>query len=334
MTSSKVVFVALICATLSVASAKVALVTGASSGIGLVASKHFAQQGLQVVLTARRLSKLEEAVAEIKAAGGDAVAFALDVTKEADHIAAFAFAKETYGSVDYVFANAGFIGELETPFEEQTAEALMRPMMINVGGMALSLKHAVKSFRENSPPGGTIVFTSSIVAVFASSNYHAGGSSGIPYIITKGATDALVRGMGAYLHEGIRGYGLNPAVYESEMTTRDAADKFGIEVGQMVGGTNPVFDNIHTPFLRKEGLVHLAKVVLAMFDGTTKYEPCDHVISDGDGTWNAQVAYNAITSHTNPKGIPSRDVWLKHMNDYKGEPYDMSTLPQMKKIEL
>jgi len=56
------------------AAGKVVLVTGASSGIGLTSSKYFAQQGLRVVLTARRLGKLEEAVKEIKAAGGDAAA--------------------------------------------------------------------------------------------------------------------------------------------------------------------------------------------------------------------------------------------------------------------
>jgi len=311
------------------AAGKVVLVTGASSGIGLTSSKYFAQQGLRVVLTARRLGKLEEAVKEIKAAGGDAAAFKLDVTKEEDHQAAFDFAEKMYGNVDFVFANAGYVGDLTKPLDEQSAENIMRPTMINVQGMALSIKYGVKSFRKNFPPGGTIVLTSSLCAVLASSYYQDGASSSIPYIMSKGATDALMRGMASYMHEGILAYGLNPALYETEMATRDGADKFGITVNALAA-MNPVFDNIHTPFLRNEGLVHLGKVVLAMFEGTTKYAPCDSVIADGDATWNAQIGYNEISSHSNAFGTPDRAVWLKDMKDFKGDPYDMTTLPQMK----
>lgn len=301
---------------------KVVLVTGASSGIGLVASKCFAERGLKVVLTARRTSMLETAVLEITEAGGAAVSFKLDVTKEEDHQAAFEFAEKTYGRVDYVFANAGCVGPVK-PMENQTLEEIMRPMNINLQGVVLSVKYAVASMRKNQS-GGAIVVNSSVTSVVSRGYYKSAGTWNIPYVMSKSAADALVRGMTAYEKEDIRGYGINPCVYETEMTSRNP----DVAPSDLAGAANPIFNDIVTPWLSyPEGSAKLALVVLSMFDGTTKYKPGDSVLCDGDATWNAQIAHNNISHET--KGLPSKKTLIENMRDYKGDPYDIAKLPKM-----
>lgn len=309
---------------------KVVLVTGASSGIGLLAAKYFAKKGLRVVLTARRTNLLEDAVKEIAVAGGTAVACKLDVTKEDDHKAAFEFAEKTYSGVDYVFANAGYIGSVEKPLENKPVEELTRLSMINVQGMALSVKYGVASMRKNNPPGGSIVITSAGGSLTSPNHQRSPVAAGfIAYCMTKGATDVLARGLAAYEHEGIRGFGINPCVYETEMTTRDLADKLRIKLNEGAA-VNPIFNNVQTPWMGyPEGTEKIGHVVLALFDGTSKYKPGDGILCDGDATWNAQVMYSEITSQENPGGMPAREVFLARMKDFKGDPYDISKLAKM-----
>jgi NAD(P)-dependent dehydrogenase (short-subunit alcohol dehydrogenase family) len=158
---------------------KVAFITGASSGIGLITAKHLAAAGMKVVLTARRLEKLEAAVAEIKAAGGEALAVKMDVSKEADHITAFAEAEKVFGGVDAVFANAGMEGDmskgglLRFPFccvsdivfrcvvglvekDEWEFENLAKT---NIVGVQLTAKHGVLAMQKRG--GGTFAICSS-----------------------------------------------------------------------------------------------------------------------------------------------------------------------------
>nr|WP_315402201.1 SDR family oxidoreductase [uncultured Duganella sp.] len=88
---------------------KVALVTGASSGIGAATAKKLAAHGVKVGLAARRLDRLQALVAEIKAAGGEAIALPMDVTDQAAVAQGVATLHETYGRVDIAFNNAGLM---------------------------------------------------------------------------------------------------------------------------------------------------------------------------------------------------------------------------------
>lgn len=88
---------------------KVALVTGASSGIGAATAKKLAAEGVKVGLAARRLDRLQALVAEIKAAGGEAIALEMDVTVQESVAAGVATLHETYGSIDIAFNNAGLM---------------------------------------------------------------------------------------------------------------------------------------------------------------------------------------------------------------------------------
>ena len=86
---------------------RVAIVTGASSGLGRAVAEMFAAEGAKVVLAARRKAMLDEIAAGIEKQGGTALAVATDVTKEADVIALFEAAKEKFGRVDVLINNAG-----------------------------------------------------------------------------------------------------------------------------------------------------------------------------------------------------------------------------------
>jgi NADP-dependent 3-hydroxy acid dehydrogenase YdfG len=88
---------------------KVALVTGASSGIGAATAKKLAAYGVKVGLAARRLDRLQALVAEIKEAGGEAIALQMDVTDQASVAAGVATLHETYGTIDIAFNNAGLM---------------------------------------------------------------------------------------------------------------------------------------------------------------------------------------------------------------------------------
>src|SRR4051812_10650119 len=108
---------------------KVALVTGANSGMGLVTAKAFAEAGASVVLAGRREEKLISVVEEISASGGKAIAVRCDVANEADVKALIEKTVATYGRLDVAFNNAGVISP-STPTDELENEEWERIMTI------------------------------------------------------------------------------------------------------------------------------------------------------------------------------------------------------------
>jgi len=149
-------------------SGRVALVTGASSGIGERFARILAASGAKVVLAARRVDRLEAAVADIKARGGEAMAVAMDASSEASTVAAYDAAEAAYGTVDTVVANAGMgqsLSALRLPVEE-----FDKILGINLRGPFLTAREGAKRMiaagsaeKEN----GRIVITSSMTAVVA-----------------------------------------------------------------------------------------------------------------------------------------------------------------------
>lgn len=109
---------------------KVALVTGASSGIGRATARLFAAEGAKVVVGARRLNELTTLVAEIEAAGGEAIALAGDVQSEDYAKALVALAVEKYGRLDVAYNNAGTLGEMgpSTVFQKLAGTPRLRPI--------------------------------------------------------------------------------------------------------------------------------------------------------------------------------------------------------------
>lgn len=146
-------------------SGRVALLTGASSGIGARWARLLAQAGASVVLCARRASQLEALVAEITASGGKAIAVATDVADEASIIAAYDAAEKAFGTVDTIIANAGVSGEGRA--DQQPIEIFDQTVAINLRGVFLTAREGAKRLMASGSrehQRGRIIITSSITA--------------------------------------------------------------------------------------------------------------------------------------------------------------------------
>ncbi|MFT0859620.1 SDR family oxidoreductase [Ancylobacter sp. G4_0304] len=188
---------------------KVALVTGASSGIGRATAVLFAKEGAKVVLGARRQPELDAAVAEIVAAGGEAVALAGDVRSEDYAQALVALAAERYGRLDIAFNNAGTLGE-KGPSTGISEEGWADTLAINLTGSFLGAKHQIAQMLKTG--GGSVIFTSTFVGyttAFPGLAAYAASKSGLI-----GLTQALAAEFGP---QGIRVNAVLPGAVETEM---------------------------------------------------------------------------------------------------------------------
>src|SRR5439155_4651031 len=145
---------------------KVAVVTGASKGIGASIATHLAAEGAAVVVNyASSKQGAERVVAEIHGKGGKAIAVQADVAKQADIERLFAETKKAFGRLDILVNNAG-IYEF-APLENVTPEHFHKHFDLNVLGLLLATKEAVKQF---GPGGGSIINISSVAATAATPN--------------------------------------------------------------------------------------------------------------------------------------------------------------------
>jgi 3-oxoacyl-[acyl-carrier protein] reductase len=185
---------------------KVAVVTGASKGIGAAIAKHLAAEGASVVVNyASSKSGADKVVAEITSAGGKAVAVQGDVSKKADITRLFAETKKAFDALDVLVNNAG-VYEFG-PLENVTEEHFHKQFNLNVLGLLLTTQEAVKHF---TPAGGSIVNISSVVG-----RYPLPGAS--VYSATKAAVDAFTKSLAKELGpKKIRVNSLNPGMIETE----------------------------------------------------------------------------------------------------------------------
>jgi NAD(P)-dependent dehydrogenase (short-subunit alcohol dehydrogenase family) len=139
---------------------KVAIVTGASAGIGRATAKLFAAEGARVVIGARRQSELTRVVDEIAADGGSAIALAGDVRSEDYHRALVAAAIEHYGRLDIAFNNAGIMGEAG-PTTGVSEAGFAEALTINLTASFLAAKHQIGAMETGG--GGSVIFTSTFV---------------------------------------------------------------------------------------------------------------------------------------------------------------------------
>lgn len=185
---------------------KVAVVTGASKGIGASIAKHLAAEGAAVVVNyASSKAGADKVVDEITLKGGRAIAVQGDVSKKADIDQLFAETKKAYGKVDILVNNAG-VYEF-SPLEAINEEHFHRQYNLNVLGLLLTMQEAVKLI---GPEGGSIINISSVV-----SSYTPPGSA--VYSGTKAAVDALTKVLSKELGaKKIRVNAINPGMVETE----------------------------------------------------------------------------------------------------------------------
>ncbi|HWE36098.1 MAG TPA: glucose 1-dehydrogenase [Isosphaeraceae bacterium] len=185
---------------------KVAIVTGASKGIGASIARHLAAAGAAVVVNYSASKEgADRVVAEIEAAGGKAVAVRADLSKKADLDALFAGARRAFGRLDVLVNNAG-IYEF-APLEDVTEEHFHKQFNLNVLGLILAAQEAARHF---GPEGGSIINISSLVGVSPS----AGATV---YSATKAAVDAVTKSLSKELGpRQIRVNSINPGMIETE----------------------------------------------------------------------------------------------------------------------
>ncbi len=164
------------------AAQKIALVTGAGTGVGRAVSLALLREGYAVVLTGRRQDKLEEVARE---ANGPTLVVPADVADPSAVKALFAKTKETYGRLDLLFNNAG-IGAPAMPIEKVPLDKWQAVVATNLTGVFLCTQEAIKIMKAQNPRGGRIINNGSISA-------HTPRPGSAPYTATKHAVTGLTK---------------------------------------------------------------------------------------------------------------------------------------------
>ena len=192
---------------------KVLLVTGGSAGIGAATVRMAARQGWAVAFSYRSSAPMAEALeAEITAAGGVAKGFKADAASESDTIALFEWIDSEFGRLDGVVTNAGITGPTTT-LENITLEIIDEVLAINVRGVFLTVREAVKRMAtDRGGQGGCIVNLSSIAATLG------GPGEWVHYAASKGAIDSFTIGASKELApRGIRVNAVRPGLIDTEI---------------------------------------------------------------------------------------------------------------------
>ena len=211
---------------------KVALITGASSGIGRATAEAFAAKGAKVVLAARRQDELESLVNAIESRGGTATAIQTDVSKAEDAKRMVALAIDTFGRLDYAVNNAGIEGKWAgiTDLDENEWD---RVLDINLKGTFLCMKYESRAMLEGGQ-GGAIVNVGSI-------NSFLGFPGGAAYVSSKHGLIGLTTSVSAELApQGIRVNLVCPGIIDTPMHQR-ARSAIGDEIFD-----NVLQNSVHT----------------------------------------------------------------------------------------
>ena len=164
---------------------KIALVTGAGSGIGRTASLALHAAGYSVILAGRRPEQLQETAARVQASQGELLIVPTDVSRP-DHVRAlFALTKETFGRLDVLFNNAG-INAPGRPMEDLSYESWTEVVSVNLTGAFLCAQEAIRMMKAQQPRGGRIINNGSLSAYVPRPN-------SAPYTATKHAITGLTK---------------------------------------------------------------------------------------------------------------------------------------------
>ncbi len=242
---------------------KVALVTGAASGIGRASALLFAAEGAAVVAL-DQAAEVQTTVAAIRSAKGRATAVFGDSSAERDIAGAVALAVKEYGALDVCYANAGISGGL-VPFFEETAERWTQVLSVNLIGTFLAAKHAALAMVPRQR--GSIICTASVAGLRS-------GAGGMPYSASKAGVISLVQTAANQLNgTGIRINAICPGLIETGMTRPifEQARARGSE--RKIGQLNP---------LRRAGVPdEIAQVALFLASDAASYVNGQAIAVDG-----------------------------------------------------
>jgi NAD(P)-dependent dehydrogenase (short-subunit alcohol dehydrogenase family) len=189
---------------------KVAIITGAGSGMGRVAAQMFAAEGAKVVVAEYDEKAGAETMDLVRAAGGEAAFVRTDVSSEADAAAMVAAARDRYGRVDVLYNNAGVMPELDHSVVDTDVATWDQVMAINVRGVFLGCKYAIPYMVEQG--SGSVINISSFVALLGCS---------VPqdaYTASKGAVLSLTRSLAVQFGpHGVRSNAICPGPIETPM---------------------------------------------------------------------------------------------------------------------
>jgi NAD(P)-dependent dehydrogenase (short-subunit alcohol dehydrogenase family) len=188
---------------------KVAIITGASSGIGYATAKLFADEGARLVLVARRQAELEALASEIGAHGGECAILVADVRHEETARDAVALARRAFGGLDIAFNNAGSLGEMG----EVTAispDGWRDAIEVNLTSAFFAARHQIPAMLARG--GGSLIYTSTFVG-------HTAGFPGMSaYAASKAGVIGLTRNLAAeYGRKGVRVNALLPGAVDTPM---------------------------------------------------------------------------------------------------------------------
>jgi NAD(P)-dependent dehydrogenase (short-subunit alcohol dehydrogenase family) len=190
---------------------EVALITGGSSGIGRATALAFAAAGARVVVASRRKEASAETVAQIVAAGGDAVSVGTDVTKSDEVEALVAQVIRTYGALNFAFNNAGIEGDAFVPLANYSEATWDEVIDTNLKGVFLSMKYELPHIVAAK---GAIVNMASVAGL-------VGGRVGSAYYASKHGVVGLTKAAALeYADQGVRINAVAPAVIRTPMTER------------------------------------------------------------------------------------------------------------------
>ena len=187
---------------------KVALVTGAGSGIGRAAAQLFAQEGARVAVVDLREDSAKATAETIERAGGHALALRADVSRSADNEAVVAATVARWGRLDVFYANAG-VPQVPTPVEDVAEATFDRIIAVNVKGVFLGAKHVAPVMKRQR--AGVILVTASTSAIRPRPGVQS-------YSASKGAVVALTKSLALELAPfGVRAVAIAPVATETPM---------------------------------------------------------------------------------------------------------------------
>ena len=210
---------------------KTAIVTGAGSGIGRATATLFAKEGARVLAVDRNEEGVNETVASIKAAGGDATAMTADAGSEADVKAMIDLAIKNFGRIDVLYANAGISGGF-TGLLDITVDLFSEILRINLLGPFMAIKYAAPHMIKAGR--GAIVCTASVAGIRAN-------AGGVAYSASKAGVISLVKtSANSFIGTGVRVNAVCPGLIETGMTKPifDSANARGTQ--GKIGQLNPL----------------------------------------------------------------------------------------------